>query len=231
MRDENFLAIELSAKLPPGASDIAVCVFEDEPGGAGAPDGELRELVEGLTRDGEFKGEAGTSLLLHTAGADGARRVLVVGLGERADFDAAAMGRAAAAAVRCARAGRIKQLNLFLPHSADARSLTRAASEGAVLGLYENSFYQKREEEPRLETLNLISAEADAQQSTGLLREIERGLVVADAVNWARALADEPGGSLPPEEFARRAAEMAQESNLRVETLDADEIRARGMGG
>ncbi|HYG83222.1 MAG TPA: hypothetical protein VD861_22680, partial [Pyrinomonadaceae bacterium] len=67
MREENFLAIELSATLPPGASDVAVCVFEDGPDGAGAPDGELRELIAGLRRDGEFKGEEGTSLLLHTA--------------------------------------------------------------------------------------------------------------------------------------------------------------------
>ncbi len=231
MMDKNFLAIELSAKLPPEASDIAVFVFEDEPNGAGVPDGELRELVEGLRRDGEFKGEAATSLLVHAAGANGARRLLVVGLGERADFDASVMSRAAAEAVRRARKSRIEQLHLFLPPSADARRLTYAAAEGAALGLYENSFYQKREDETRLETLNLVSAEADAVQSAELLKQIERGLVVAEAVNWARALADEPGGSLPPEEFARRAAEMAQEFNLRVETLGADEIRARGMGG
>ena len=103
MTDENFLAIELSAELPPGASDIAVCVFEDEPAWTGAPDGELRELVESLGRGGEFKGEEGTSLLLHTAGTNGARRLLVVGLGERADFDAGAMSRAAAVATRRAR--------------------------------------------------------------------------------------------------------------------------------
>src|SRR5438270_685505 len=44
-------------------------------------------------------------------------------------------------------------------------------------------------------------------------------------------LADDPGGSLPPREFARRVAEMADEFGLRLESLDADEIRARGMGG
>ena len=232
MTDENFLGIELSAKLPPGASDVAVFVYEDEPdASAGVPDGELRELIAGLGRDGEFKGEAGTSLLLHAAGADGARRLLVVGLGERADFDAGAMSRAAAAAVRRAREARIKQLNLVLPRSEDARRLVRAASEGSVLGLYDNSFYQKHEDEARLDMLNLVYAEMSAEQTDELLKEIERGRVVAESVNWARSLADEPGGSLPPEEFARRAAEMAAEFGLRVETLDADEIQRRGMGG
>ncbi len=228
MADENFLAIELSAKLPPDADAVAVCVFEDEPGAA---DGELGELVESFRRDGEFKGEEGTSMLVHAAGTNGARRLLVVGLGERADFDAGAMSRAAAAAVRRARAGRIRQLNFVLPSSGDGRRMIRAASEGASLGLYDNAFYQKREDEAKLETLNLVSTEADAEQTDALLKEIERGRIVAEAVNWARTLADEPGGTLPPEEFARRAAEMAQEFNLSVETLDADEIRARGMGG
>src|SRR5919206_153080 len=60
---------------------------------------------------------------------------------------------------------------------------------------------------------------------------VARGRVVAESCNWARALADEPGASLPPREFARRAAEMAEEFGLKVETLTADEIQARGMGG
>src|SRR5438105_9621853 len=46
-------------------------------------------------------------------------------------------------------------------------------------------------------------------------------------IYWARALADEPGLSLPPREFARRAAEMAARVGLKVESLDAAEIRAR----
>jgi len=216
MTDKNSLGIELSAKLPPAAADVAVCVFEDEPGAA---DGELGELVEGLKRDGEFKGEAGTSLLVHTAGTDGARRLLVVGLGERADFDAGAMSRAAAAVVRRAREGHIRQLNFVLPPSENGRRMIRAASEGAMLGLYDNSFYQKREDETKLETLNLVSAEADAEQTAELLKEIERGRIVAEAVNWARALADEPGGTLPPEVFARRAAEMATAANANADIL------------
>jgi leucyl aminopeptidase len=60
---------------------------------------------------------------------------------------------------------------------------------------------------------------------------LERARVVAESVNWARALADEPGLSLPPREFARRAAEMGEEFGLKVESLGAEEIRAKGMGG
>ncbi|HKQ50758.1 MAG TPA: M17 family peptidase N-terminal domain-containing protein, partial [Pyrinomonadaceae bacterium] len=223
MTNKNLLEIELTAGLAPQAADVAVCVFED---GANVHDNELRELLEGLRRDGEFKAEAGTSLLLHTAGTSSARRLLVVGLGARADFDAGAMSRAAASAVRRARAARFNRLSLVLPAADDARRTVRAAAEGAVLGLYENSFYQKREEVLKLEHLTLV---ADGLAEPDLREEVWRGRIIAEAVNWARALADEPGGSLPPKEFARRAEEMALEFNLRVESLGADEIRARGM--
>jgi leucyl aminopeptidase len=95
------------------------------------------------------------------------------------------------------------------------------------MGLYDNAFYRKDEDVSAPESLTIITSERSAK----LHEEIERGRIVAEAVNWTRALADEPGGTLPPLEFARRARLMAEEFNLQVETLEADEIRARGMGG
>jgi leucyl aminopeptidase len=229
MTDTDFFGIELITELPSSANCVAVCVFEDEPHAAGIADGELRQMIENLTRDGEFKGEAGASLIFHAAGANGnsPRRLLLIGLGANADFDSSAMSRAAAVAVRRARASHIKQLHFVVPPNENARRMIRRAAEGAVLGLYDNAFYQKRADETKLEMLTLVSAE----QNDELMDEIQRGFIIADAVNWTRTLADEPGGTLPPRELARRAAEMAAEFNLRVETLDADEIRARGMGG
>ncbi|HKR00480.1 MAG TPA: leucyl aminopeptidase, partial [Pyrinomonadaceae bacterium] len=123
--------------------------------------------------------------------------------------------------------GRLRQLHFVMPAGQDSASLVRSAALGAVLGLYDNSFYQKHEDGTYPETISLLPAEQDER----LLDELQRGFVVGECVNWARGLADEPGGALQPEEFARRAAAMAQEFGLNIETLDAEEIRARGMGG
>jgi leucyl aminopeptidase len=225
------LIIETSTELPQSAAGeaVAVCVFTDEPRVSSAIYGETHAIIESLARDGEFKGEAETSLLLHTIGLNGvaARRLLLIGLGAHADFDEKMLGHAAAMTIRCARTGRIKHLHFIMPRSDDARRTTRVIAESALLGLYDNAFYQKRKDETTLEKLTLVSSEL----SDELRIEIERGRVVAEAVNWTRRLADEPGGTLSPREFARRAAEMAEEFGLRVETLDADEIKARGMGG
>ncbi|HEX6622915.1 MAG TPA: leucyl aminopeptidase [Pyrinomonadaceae bacterium] len=224
------------------AGAIAVGVFSDEPRVACAEvlDDDLRRLCEQVAAGGEFEGEEGTALLIHAAGANGAsaagsvgtRRVLLVGLGARADFDGAVLRRAASVAVRSARDAHARTLHFVMPPAGETTggaSAARALAEGAHLGLYDGDLYQNHEEErPALERLSIVAPRADGDASAD---EVERGRIIAESVNWARTLADEPGASLPPREFARRAAEMAAEFGLRVETLDAAEIRARGMGG
>ncbi|HVF41617.1 MAG TPA: leucyl aminopeptidase [Pyrinomonadaceae bacterium] len=237
MSTDRSLSIELSDDLSDAApKTLAVCVFADGERlpASGALGGNLRALCERVVAGGEFKGEEETTLLLHAAaGADGdgsrgSLRVLLVGLGSRADLDASVLRRAAGAAVRATRA---RALSLVVPDAGDAapRERVRALAEGAHLGLYENNFYQKKgdDEAPRVESLTLVGAGGGSE----LLEEIGRARVVAESANWARTLADEPGLSLPPREFARRAAEMAAEVGLRVESLTAAEVRGRGMGG
>jgi leucyl aminopeptidase len=234
MSKQKPLAVEISDHLPTTltASDaLAVCVFAGEPRlpGAEALDGGLRELCERVVAEGEFEGKEETSLLIHAAGEAGAsRRVLLVGLGSHADFDHATMRRAAGVAARSARDAHARELHLVMPQTGGAaRDRLAALAEGAHLGTYENGFYQKADEdEPALERLNVV-----ARGVEGAREVLERSRVVAESVNWARALADEPGLSLPPREFARRAAEMAAEVGLKVESLNAGEIRARQMGG
>ncbi|MDT4896023.1 MAG: leucyl aminopeptidase [Acidobacteriota bacterium] len=231
MTIQNILNIEVTTSFPqPAAGEaVAVCVFTDEPRILFALNDGAQIIADNVLRDGEFKGEAETSLFLHAASANGtgAHRLLLVGLGAHTDFDAQTYGRAAAVAVRRARESRIKHLHFITLPSNDAERMTRALIEGAVTGLYDNAFYRKDEDAGALERLTLISSETGEK----LTRAIERGRIVGEAVNWTRTLADEPGGTLPPLEFARRAALMAEEFNLQVETLAADEIKARGMGG
>jgi leucyl aminopeptidase len=238
MKKQNSLIIETDddlAQLKPGAA-IAVCVFSDEPRVPFTGHEEVRRAVEQSIRDSEFDGLEETSLLLHEAGAEGARegtrRLFMTGLGSHADFDRHTLSRASGMAVRQAREAHVKHLYFILPSngaSAAPSDLARAVAEGAILGLYDVDFYQHQEEEDQLSLDRLTIIVAD--KSDELRASLERARIVALAANWTRTLADEPGASLPPREFARRAALMAQEFGLSVESLDAEEIRARGMGG
>jgi leucyl aminopeptidase len=238
MPPSKILQVTLADEHTTGATAdaTAFCVFTDEPRlpVAANLDDASRRTIEDLLRAGEFKGEVDDALIFHASDAaipGGARRMLLVGLGSHEDFNSHALRRASGVAVRHAREARVKHLQFMLPdvaHKSNASELARVAAEGAQLGFYENDFYQQHDEDdqPALERFTIAAAPDDHLHSA-----IERARIVAEAANWARGLADEPGGSLPPREFARRAALMAAEFGLTVETLGADEIRARGMGG
>jgi leucyl aminopeptidase len=235
MKQQNSLIIESINHLPQLQSEeaIAVCVFTDEPRVPLRGQDEVRREGERLALDGEFPGLEETSLLLHLAqatGAGGAHRLLLLGLGAHADFNTHAIRRASGMAVRHAREAHVKHLYFLLPsdEACAPGGLARAVAEGAITGLYDGTLYQHQlEDQLTLDRLTMITPE----KSAGARALIERARIVAESVNWTRTLADEPGASLPPREFARRAALMAQEFGLRVESLDAEEIRARGMGG
>src|SRR5436853_6441086 len=230
MANQNNLKFELKTKLPQLAEGeaVAVCVFEGERQQlSGASDGVI-QTIENVMQSGEFKGEEETSLVLHDAELGGAHTLILLGCCKQSDECLSSFSKAAATAVRMGRSSHIKHLYFILPTINDEEHAVRTLVEGATLGLYDNGFYQHQEESiPQLEKLTLIVS----NESDTLLMEAERGRIIAEAVNWARALADEPGASLPPREFARRAAEMAEEFGLKVETLTSDEIRERGMGG
>jgi leucyl aminopeptidase len=255
MSRQTSLLVELSADIPSATSaseTVAVGVFADEPRlpSTEAFGSDLRAVCERAVAFGEFMGEEETSLLIHTAGAAGesnegergrgasesngghsvVRRVLLVGLGSHEDFDAASLRRAAGVAVRAVCSSTTRSLQFLVPQSdGHEREAVRALAEGAHLGLYDNGFYRKKEDddEPRLERLKVFGA-GDGPE---LREELERARIIAESANWARTLADEPGLSLPPREFARRAAQMAAEVGLIVESLTVEEIRARAMGG
>ncbi|HEV2761650.1 MAG TPA: leucyl aminopeptidase [Pyrinomonadaceae bacterium] len=225
--------LQLTTETPPPAArePSALLLHRDAPPHLSGARGDLLDAAERLLREGDF--DAKEESLLFVRG-EGGRALLLVGMGAREEgetADTASLRRAAGAAVRRARDAGARVLHLFVPVGADATRAFGAVAEGVLLGSYVNDFYRGRgedeDEPPALEEIRLVVAEA----SDALREELRRAVVVAESANWARSLADEPGGSLPPRELARRAAEMAAEFGLKVESLDAEEIRARGMGG
>ena len=230
MTEKKSLTIETAVDVPALNKNeaVATCVFQDEPRISGKT-GPLTESVRHVLEEGEFKGEEETSLFIHSQGAKGeTTRLILIGCGKHKEFDNAALNMAAGAALRLARDARTKKLYFVLPDLKDSVNTVQIVTEGAIMGGYENGFYQKQDEdETHLETFTLVIDE----ESEAVEQAVERGRIIAESANWTRELADIPGASLPPREFAKKAAEMAEEFGLKIETLDAEEIKRRGMGG
>ncbi|HVQ29876.1 MAG TPA: leucyl aminopeptidase [Vicinamibacteria bacterium] len=134
-----------------------------------------------------------------------------------------------AKALRLARDLNLPQVALVL-NTGDAAPLVGKAVEGAVIGAYTFDKY-KQEKDPFLAstaTLTLLvhpdhRADAEARKA--------RYAWVAENVNAARDLINEPGSVVTPAVLAERAAEIAKEVDLEIETLDPAGLEARGYEG
>ena len=204
----------------PYASDadtIAVGVFEGVRVAHDFGAGTLQWLLE--------RGEA-TAALGHLAMAHvESRRVIVVGLGARADFDAE-RARGAAGAVH-GRASELGACSLCweLPHDMPDE-VAAALVEGTLLHARRFDRYKPSAEDqgPDLERL-ILSAHHDVSDVVGA------AAVICTAQNRARDLGDAPANDLPPRALATYAQELAERlDGLTATILDEDQIRAAGMG-
>src|SRR5277367_4508008 len=117
------------------ADAVVVVLFEDDPAPA-----DLKfasEWIEGMREPGEFSGKADEMAVLHRPQGIAAKRLVVVGGGKRAGFDAAALRKSAGTVVRALKQKGVKKLAWWL-NGGDAEAVV----EGAVLGNFDPDQYK-----------------------------------------------------------------------------------------
>ncbi|HEV7378094.1 MAG TPA: leucyl aminopeptidase [Pyrinomonadaceae bacterium] len=213
---------------------LAVAVFKDEK----ADEGILKELdeasggvVRSVIESEELKGKEGETVYVHLAsGGSGlrARRLLLIGVGTREDYKPVQLSQMAGASVRFLRGKNIKTIGLITRTDVDAEMASAAASEGAIIGLFEPDKYRTVDKEERtIERLVIIGEGADEE---ALKRGAERGRIIGESVNFTRDLSNEPGAYMTPSDLAERAREIANEFGLNVDVLDEARMEQEGMG-
>src|SRR2546423_13224109 len=158
-----------------------------------------------------------------------AKRLLLVGVGERADYKRAQVSQFAGAAVRALRVRGVKTIGLVSRlDEADAALVAASAAEGALIGLFEPDKYRTVDKEERtIERLVVVVEDAD---EAALRRGVWRGQIVGESVNFTRDLANEPGAYMTPTIMAERAQQLANEFGLEVDVLDRERMEGLGMG-
>ena len=215
---------------------IVVNLFEgvtQPSGGTGAVDQALDGAISRAIASGDFDGKTASTLLLYTNGQISAERVLVVGLGQAAEFDFLAAREAAGVTVAklkslkgVASAGAI--LNGAGIGSQDPLDMARAFALGSLLAAYQPHKYPSKDDGKTLESLTLV--EHNAGQIGPIEEGIEAGRQLAAGVCFARDLVNEPPNILVPVEFAQRVKEKSEDSSLSFELLGEAEMKDLGMG-
>lgn len=198
------------------ADAVAVVLFEEE-----AVPAELKfasAWLDELKASGEFSARADEVAVLHQPQHIAAKRLAVVGGGKRDKFD---LRKTVAALVRSLKQKGVKRLAWWLNGGS-----AEAVAEGAILGNFEPDLHKTANQGKSLDAFHAVSATDGAELS----QAFERGVILAEAQNFARDLANEPANLLTPLVLAERAHVMAEECGLDYEMLDQDRMRQLGMG-
>jgi leucyl aminopeptidase len=193
-------------------------------GATAAADQALGGMISSLIKDGEISGKTGKVTLLHCHGKLKAKKVAVVGLGERDKLDLEAIRTASAAAIRQAREAKAKKVATIV-HGCGCGDLdpvesAKALVEGAVLGVYKFAGYAREKDEPEFTPAELVLVDRDRAKVGKLSRGAKLGLIIAEAENHARDLVNMPSNRMTPTAFAVLARRIARINRLKFTQLD-----------
>ncbi|OGI19929.1 MAG: hypothetical protein A3B68_00040 [Candidatus Melainabacteria bacterium RIFCSPHIGHO2_02_FULL_34_12] len=216
---------------------LIVNLFEGEKtpgGGTGAVDLALDGLIKKVIKEEDFKGKIGSTLVIRASGLISAKKIIVVGLGEKEKFDLNAIRKASAGAIRTAKREKAKTVCTIL-HGAgigkiDPKDAAQIISEVSQLALYDFDKYKsKSKEELKNKIQTLMIAEIDKSKLKDIEAGIKRGNIVARAQKLARDLVTEPAIVATPTKLANVARQVAKENKLKIKVLDREACKKLGM--
>ena len=224
-----------SGELKESASKaIIVTLFEGANTSTGAVaeiDAALDGAISRLVEEGDVKGKRNETTLLHTLGRLASPRVLVVGLGKSDAFNPQVLRIAVAIAARQLRRSGAETVSTSADPTLGLEPdvCAQAIVEGAIIGLYRFTVHKKAQEDERV-VQELTLVETDSSRAEAVRLGAERGRVSAEAMNWARDMANEPANVMTPSELAERARQVAEEWNLGYQVIEREEMEEMGMG-
>ena len=190
----------------------------------------------------QFEGKASQALSIHTHGKLPARRVLVLGAGARGDFSNSAIRDLAASAIQAGNRAGAASVGFVVPGLGANReaAIVQGIAEGVHLGTYKFGRYLTGEDHKKPTSLASFGLVTDptgkkkptAKQGRDFTTAIERGITVANAINHARDLINEPAHAVTPSTLAADAQAIGKKhkATLSVTVLDAKKCAELGMG-
>ncbi|MFQ5558178.1 MAG: leucyl aminopeptidase [Acidimicrobiales bacterium] len=164
---------------------------------------------------------------------DSGRVRALVGVGSAGDLTADEIRTAGGVIAR--QLARVARVGVELPAEASVEPVAarQALAEGLVLGGYSFSAYKSRSgtKARSRSARELVRVDVAGSAAARAQAALDRGAAIAGGQVLARDLVNEPGGSLTPPVFARRAATIARKSGLRVKVWTEAEIKKAKLGG
>ena len=186
---------------------------------------------------GDFKGSAATSALLYGNDSMAAKRVLVVGLGEKKKAKIDTVRNSASLASFKAVDIKAEKVCMAMHYAFDGKfdiaQVGQAIAEGIYMGSYRyDEFLSEDKKDVRVERIVFEIAESDPDKLKQMLKGVGFGVVIGQAQNFARTLCNRPANYVFPQVFADEAKKLAKQTEgLSCAVFDEKQLEAKGMGG
>ncbi len=207
---------------------LGIAEGKDLPPWAGNWSAPIRKMAQELLRSKRFQGKLNETFLLPL----GSQWIILIGVGKQKELTLDRIRQAAGAASRrAAAAGFESAARGLLPvKGAAADQVAQAVVEGTVLGTYRYTEMKtlSPDEKKGLKAVTLVTA--NARDAAAAKIGVRKGLIVAEAVCWARDMINKPANRLTPTMMAQQAKQAARKvSGLRCRVFDPAAQRRLGM--
>lgn len=199
---------------------LAVFLFEGE-----KPSGQLQKLdytISGTMAEamklGDFKGKLYEVASLYTHGKINTKRVLVVGLGQRGDYEPVFARNAAGVAARYAIKLEVQKLAVCFEGDIDAEDVI----EGVGLAAYDPALYKTKKNGKVIVEL-ILKGKSDK-------KIVDHSQKVVESVNWVRKMVSEPANMMTPAIMAQEARKLAKEFGFEIEIFNDEQSAKKGLG-
>ena len=183
-----------------------------------------------------FEGKTGETFSSYQTGYRQAPEMLLLGLGEKKDFKAAALRKSVGTLIGVAegrKAAKVRVLlDSFLSEAVPAEETAKIFTEISFLASYKFLQYKtkKKNDPPKApESLELVTERKEL--ATPLRPVMGRAEKIAKAVLFARDLNNEPGNVMNPPRLASEAKKLAAEKKIECKILGLAELKKLGMNG
>ncbi|MFC1675624.1 leucyl aminopeptidase [Planctomycetota bacterium] len=197
---------------------------------------ELGGAIEELIELGDFKGKADTTAVLYGRGKIAAKRLMLIGLGEKKKATLDTVRNAAALAAKKAVAAKAETVSIAVHRAFGARfdlsKMGQAIAEGVYFGSYCYDEFVSDNGNGRSDSLVVEVIDADSARIKKMNKAVSVGSVIGCAQNLARTLANRPANVIYPAKLAAEAKKVAANTaGLKCTVFDEKQLKQKKMNG
>ncbi len=158
---------------------------------------------------------------------DEKQNIMIYGLGKRDEFYLDLIRRGTGAFYFYSSEKKADNLSINLPEKIDKKNVILAIGEAAALCGYKfDMFKSKKDEEGKNEIKEIyVNCEKEYEET------LNEGIIKGEAQNYSSSIADLPANIINPEEFAKKAKELAKEKKLKITVFEEKDLMKHKMNG